>query len=652
MERVRNELVAGIVDVLQDSPSMREPASQEVWCRLLEDELGMPVEPHGEAPLRAWLLRVALACSDAEDGLSCLARSLDYVEEQPGPVAALWPFVDEWEAVRSFRGADLRRVRPVLSSARSWPLSAMARRASRSRVQELPAWCQTPWQVFLRLAREESRPAELPPSLAFLALCAEELMKAGSRESAELLHRFNRDQATRLRVEHLLAQWRQEEFTQPEPSLTSAYLVIQFEPDRHDADRYYVSHWRQADSAGWHPVRGETVLRRRDELPAVVGELIEATEGRWADLRQLVTLEFILPPELLNEPVEWWPRESDASSPTPLIIDYQVVVRSLERLRRAGWHRPWHNKWRQLQDRPRQARSVWSRPGDTSHLFHVEHELKTDADAVCLVLSEPPSDPSGVGHRELLAGLRAGIPAMIWHRSDCSDPQFQDAVADLVQGRSLSGLVERVGKWRKDALVLGPEAWDQHVGRHLAILFDDPERQPVPSRASEAWQPTVPAAPTSEQRRPTDAAGAETQQERAADAAEVCRVHISLLGEPPVTSVGSRLSLRVVPGPAHPWSDMETAGRPLLAVTAAPLTPAALEPATALLRPSERDEDAGEFTFVARHPGRHVVRFTVCLERTGTVLQQVETEFDVLAGDFPSNSTTHSTVPQRGGSGR
>ncbi|MEU6198349.1 hypothetical protein [Streptomyces sp. NPDC047061] len=649
---MRNELIVSLVDVLQDSPTVRQPASQEIWRRLVADELGAPVEPQGEAPLRAWLLRVALACTDTEDGLSCLARSLDYVEQQSEAVATLWPLVDEWGAVRFFNDADLRRLRPLLLPSRSWHLSAMARRASRSRVQELPPWCQTAWQVFLRLACEESSGNELPPGMAFLALCSEKLVEDGSVEGAELLHRFNRDQAVRLGVEDLLGQWRHREFVQAEFALAPAYLVIQFEPDRLDMDRFYVSHWRQADSAGWHPVRGETVLCRREELPGAVEKLIEETEGRWADLRQSVALEFILPLELLNEPVEWWSRDSSASDPSPLIMDYPVVVRSLERLRQASWHRPWHSKWRQLQEHPGDTRSLWSRPGDTSHLFHLERELKEDADAVCLVLSEPPSAPSGVGRRELEAGLRAGVPAMIWHHSDCSDPQFQDAVADMVQDHSLGRLTERVVQWRKEALDLGPEAWDQHVGRHLAILFDDPARNPRPFGELEVGQRAGSAARPSGLRRPTGVAGVEGQQTRAGNAAEICRVHVAVPGEPPVASVESQLVLRVVPGPAHPWSDVAAPQRPLLAVAATPLTPATVEPAMALLRPSEREGDGGEFTFVARHPGRHVIRFTVSLERTGTVLQQVETEIDVSAGDVPTNSATRHTVSQRGGSGR
>ncbi|MFD7405192.1 hypothetical protein ACFV7R_21480 [Streptomyces sp. NPDC059866] len=480
-ERVRNELVVSIVDALQGSATVNQASSREIWREMLAAELASSVEPFGGDRLRPWLLQIVKACTEVGDGLACLVRSLEYVEQQSATVATLWPLVDEWEAVDFFNNADLRSLRPVLLSMNSPDLATMARRASRSRVQELPPWCRTGWQVFLRLAGENSPNGELPPSVAFLALCADRLVAESRADAAEVLRRFTRSQAHALRLDGALAEWQHSEFPQAAPSLVPAYLMIQFEPDRVEADRFYLSHWRQSDPEGWHPVRGETVHLHREELPGAVERLIEEVEERWADLRQPVLLEFILPWELLNEPVEWWPKESESDSPTPLALDYPVVVRSLERLQRAAWHRPWHNKWRQLRERPADSHPHWSRPEqDETYFFHLERELKEDRYAVCLVLSEPPGDDSGTGRREVLAGLRAGVPAMVWHRSDCSDPSFQDAIGEILQDRGLGSLAERIGKWRKEALALGPDGWDQHVGRHLAILLDDPDRKPGP----------------------------------------------------------------------------------------------------------------------------------------------------------------------------
>lgn len=479
--RVRNELTAAVVDVLQESATVRQPVSRDLWLTMLGEELASPVEAFTGDALRPWLLGMVEKCSSVRNGLSCLVRSLGYVEQQSPSVTDLWRLVDEWEAVEFFDGADLHVLRPALQSVGPKGLTALARRASRSRTQELPLWCDTAWQVFLRLAGANSAPGELPASLAFLALVADRFVEEGQPASAELLRRWNRVQARDWGLDDEMTQWQRTEYVPPSSSHVPAYLMIQFEPDGMDPARYYLSHWRQSDSEGWHPVPGDTVHLHRDDLPGEVERLVEQAEEKWADLRQPVILEFILPWELLNEPVEWWHKESDSASPTPLVMDYAVLVRSLERLRRASWHRPWHNKWRQLREQPADSHSHWSRPGqDESYFFHLERELKEDQGAVCLVLSGPPGDGTGVGDRELLAGLRSGVPAVIWHRGDCADPAFKDAVSEILQDRGLGSLVERTAKWRNQALALGPQGWDSHVGRHLAILLDDPERRPGP----------------------------------------------------------------------------------------------------------------------------------------------------------------------------
>ncbi|MGW7612181.1 VMAP-C domain-containing protein [Streptomyces sp. NPDC054766] len=650
--RVRNELVVSIVDALQDSDTVNQASTRELWREMLADELGSPVDSFGGDRLRPWLLHLVKMLTDVGDGLACLVRTLEYVEPHSATVAALGPLVDEWAAVEFFSHADLNDLRPVLLSLPSSDLAAMARRASRSRVQELPPWCRTAWQVFLRLAGEQLPAGELPPSMAFLALCADLLVEEGRADAAERLRRFNRRQAFDLGVADLLADWQHSQFLQPAPSLVPAYLIIQFQPDGIEADQYYVSHWRQSDSEGWHPVRGETVRVRRDDLPTTVERLVEETEDRWADLRQPVAIEFVLPWELINEPVEWWSKESGSLSPTPLALDYPVVVRSLERLQRAAWHRPWHNKWRQLRERPADSHSHRSRPDqDGAYIFNLERELRDDSHAVCLVLSKPPGDDSGTGLRELQAGLRAGVPAIIWHRTDSSDPAFQDALAEILEDRGLGGLAARVGKWRKEALALGPGGWDQHVGRHLAILLDDPERKPGPPREVLGLARTS-AQPVGLSRPVRDASGAARLYAPAADAGDTCRVRVTLLDESPADSAEKRLLLRVAPGPHHPWSESDTARRPWLTVTATPLTPAVVEPATALVRPSEEKTEGAEFTVVAHHPGRHFIRFTVSLARTDTVLQQVETEFDVVDSDCPPGSAAAHPGWQQGGSGR
>ncbi|MEV7278364.1 tetratricopeptide repeat protein [Streptomyces sp. NPDC093111] len=106
-----------------------------------------------------------------------------------------------------------------------------------------------------------------------------------------------------------------------------------------------------------------------------------------------------------------------------------------------------------------------------------------------------------------------------------------------------------------------------------------------------------------------------------------CHVSLTLLDGP-----GTVVRLRVVPAAGHPWAGRRES-LPWLSVVATPLTGCAVEPVTALVRPSPDPGLGAEFRFAPRRPGLHRIRFTIADEATGTVLQQVETEIDIVDAD-------------------
>ncbi|MEV0437905.1 tetratricopeptide repeat protein [Streptomyces spectabilis] len=120
------------------------------------------------------------------------------------------------------------------------------------------------------------------------------------------------------------------------------------------------------------------------------------------------------------------------------------------------------------------------------------------------------------------------------------------------------------------------------------------------------------------------------------------RVRLTLLDDRSTAGTASRIALRVLPGPEHPWSG-GTAALPWLTVRATPLTGADVEPAHAVtLRPSPREADAAEFLFTPRRAGRHRLLFTVEHLATATVLQEVETYIDVVEGDGGGPRSGHA----------
>ncbi|MEU9956020.1 ATP-binding protein [Streptomyces sp. NPDC050982] len=122
-----------------------------------------------------------------------------------------------------------------------------------------------------------------------------------------------------------------------------------------------------------------------------------------------------------------------------------------------------------------------------------------------------------------------------------------------------------------------------------------------------------------------------------------CHTRLTLLDDSPTGHGTARILLRVTPDPGHPWASASY-DRPWLTVVAVPLTPASVEPPTALLHPSPSEVHGAEFSLTAHRPGIHVIRFTIALERTGTVLQQVETELEILDTDHPARlAAPHAT---------
>ncbi|WP_284435144.1 NB-ARC domain-containing protein [Streptomyces sp. TUS-ST3] len=126
-----------------------------------------------------------------------------------------------------------------------------------------------------------------------------------------------------------------------------------------------------------------------------------------------------------------------------------------------------------------------------------------------------------------------------------------------------------------------------------------------------------------------------------------CRVRLTLLDDSPTSTSTARLLLRVVPEGAHPWTARD-GDPPWLTAVALPLTPVSVEPPVCHLRPSELPAHGAEFDVTAHRPGIHVIRFTIALERTGTVLQQVETELEILDTDRPGRHAAPQTAARRG----
>jgi hypothetical protein len=340
-------------------------------------------------------------------------------------------------------------------------------------------------EMFLTLEMLNSGTDGVPKPLVFV----EHLAARVRLDLALELRRWADRQATRMSLSSQLREVRRQLPrtsipTSPQPR-TAAYIVFALRPEGTAGHRYRLSHWQQLDtSAGWYPQPGEDVTGSLSAVKRQVATLIEHVEGEWAQYVPDIRVEFVLPMNMLNYDVDQWPWEIESRIPQPMGCRLSVVVRSSDRIRFKKWHRYWHARWQKLESHVYSSGAIppeaghWNRADDRRALRELTSHFDEHPDIVALMLSAPPRSANHFD--ELVVGLRAGIPIMIWHREDCSTEEFLTAVKDFLHTSSPGHLLDRVRVLRSAAFA---EADENHVGNHLTVLWDDPVRPVVPDRA-------------------------------------------------------------------------------------------------------------------------------------------------------------------------
>ncbi|WBB68303.1 hypothetical protein [Micromonospora sp. WMMD812] len=465
----RRRLVGQIATAMEASSVIRDPNSRQLLLQELGHALGGALGYRELGLLRAQIVELVTVCVDRPGGLRCLVECLELLEPGSKQTVAVLRLADEWQVVELFSDYDVAWLRGLLSTLEV--TRELRRFVAETRAAPAPPWCETAWDLFAHLASANAH-GEVPPWLALLERLAPVVPQASLPRVRELTTQMAKDWGVADQVDGS---------AQDAPAVTgTAYLLIQFEKYGGDDDTYILSHWYQWASPVWQPIRGEDRHVPYAGLEAAVDQVVNETERRWADQAGAVTIEFVLPWQLMNEPVDTWRKELGSRMPSPLTTEYPLVIRSLERIRASQWHRVWRGRWQGLADRGGERKLVHCA---ASHQADVQLEatLKREKAVAVLVLSESPTTDS-VGERQLLVGLRSGVPAIVWHRHSPSTEDLCQTVASMVgdqaSGAGVRDLPNRTAQLRQLAWSEDPKGLDQHLGHGFVILFDDPDRQP------------------------------------------------------------------------------------------------------------------------------------------------------------------------------
>ncbi|MFB6393252.1 effector-associated domain 2-containing protein [Polymorphospora lycopeni] len=466
-ERLR--LVKQVAAAMEASSVIRDPNSRQLLLQELSHALGGAVGYRELGLLRPQIVELVTVCVDRPGGLRCLVECLELLEPGSEHTTELLRLADEWQVVELFADYDISWLRGLLSTVEV--TRDLRRFVTETRAVPAPLRCKNAWDLFTHLASTNSQ-GETPAWLGLLAKLVPAVPEASLDRMREFVAQLAKDWGFTEQLE--VAP------TNPPAAVGTGYLVIQFEKYGGDDDTYIMSHWYQWASAVWQPLRGEDRHVPYGELEAAVDRVINEIERRWSDQAGAVTIEFVLPWQLINEPVDTWRKELHSLMPSPLTTEYPLVIRSLERIRASQWHRVWRSRWQGLASRGSERKLIHCASGHHVDV-QLEATLRRESGVVVLVLSESPTVDS-VGERQLLVGLRSGVPAIVWHRNRSSTRDVCDTVASMVGDRATgAGVIElpwRFAEVRQLAWSEDPKGLDQHIGHGFVILFDDPDRQP------------------------------------------------------------------------------------------------------------------------------------------------------------------------------
>jgi hypothetical protein len=259
-----------------------------------------------------------------------------------------------------------------------------------------------------------------------------------------------------------------------------SYLLIQLRPEINN--KLFVKAWFIPDDTIQDPLerfRTLTVDKQQseipfapEELPQLLGCLLqqcfeEYLQGEPTEL----TIEIFLPRDRLCDEVEKWSYQDSEGFDITIGTEHRVVVRSYDRLKTlrkqqgSYWKKNWENLQLNWQDIPciEQITTISQAFFDPNHLR--KSLIEKIILKVCCNLSN--SDRDGL----LKAIHSAGTPIVIWSRCEVTNlknPHHFDALLE----KPLQELSARIKEQRLAA------DHDMHLGNHLVLLWDDPNRIP------------------------------------------------------------------------------------------------------------------------------------------------------------------------------
>ncbi|MFI6876836.1 hypothetical protein ACIBL6_25710 [Streptomyces sp. NPDC050400] len=256
-----------------------------------------------------------------------------------------------------------------------------------------------------------------------------------------------------------------------DPSVPRA-LVVMVDPADDGSGRIFVRHWVNAAAGIWQPVALGVETATLDTLSGVVDRAVAHGEAQWESRPEggPVFVEFVLPHSLLNHDVARLEIDR-AAAPLPMSMRYYVHLRSLDRMRARdpAQMRRWRARWSVFQSAGAAETYRWN-GAHVGELGRWRAGLAAMPEKTAVILQHPAVGEHGL--EALVAALGEGIGLAAWDRRENTPGSVE--VLQLILGSAPTQLPAKVHQLRTQAETddVGPLL----VGRHIAFLWDDPNR--------------------------------------------------------------------------------------------------------------------------------------------------------------------------------
>ncbi|MFE5189861.1 hypothetical protein [Streptomyces sp. NPDC056628] len=438
-----------------------ETGWRALTARLSRTHGSLLVEADASTPPISRVQRILEVCASQPDSAEALADALDHATGDPEISLSLRTIAD-WLAARDWLTAtELDELSNLVKDIPAHQAAAAAQACLPTLSADLPRHCIGTWPTTLHLLRRNMLPSGLPPLLAFV-----EYLAAVDGPHQPALHAWADKKAAHWELTDELHACRQAaaDFTPPAPSPTRVMFV--FLPDGLQKDYYTLRMWHREGARATPALRDEdTQALSYSELARTVAQRLRQwmQETNDTTLNNL-SIEFWLPLSLVNEPVWDWCKDATQATPS----SRNVLIRSLDRLQIPTIQSAWRARWESLMQH-KESTTPASRTTSAPHTDVAEREPSSaSAGQDLVILDSPPNDRQG--RRQLLAALRSGTPAILWHRQDCS-PAFQSAALRLISAGPLHELPDRISELR--AQERHSASADDAV-KDITLLWDDP----------------------------------------------------------------------------------------------------------------------------------------------------------------------------------